>query len=65
MIDYRDNLKTIFTLDTLENVIKGGRLTKFQGLVGNILNIKPIFQGVEGKIEVWRKYEDVGWLYDA
>ena len=55
MIDYRDNLKTIFTLDTLENVIKGGRLTKFQGLVGNILNIKPIFQGVEGKIEVLEK----------
>lgn len=52
---YRDNMKTIFTLDTLENVIKGGRLTKFQGLVGNILDIKPIFQGVEGKIEVLQK----------
>jgi DegV family protein with EDD domain len=55
LVDYRDNLKTVFTLDTLENVIKGGRLTKFQGLVGSILDIKPIFQGVEGKIEVLEK----------
>lgn len=55
LVDYRDNLKTVFTLDTLENVIKGGRLTKFQGLVGNILDIKPIFHGVEGKIEVLEK----------
>ena len=55
LVDYRDNLQTIFTLDTLENVIKGGRLTKFQGLVGNILDIKPIFQGVEGKIGVLEK----------
>jgi DegV family protein with EDD domain len=55
LIDYRDSLNTIFTLDTLENVIKGGRLTKLQGLVGNILDIKPIFQGMEGKIEVLEK----------
>jgi DegV family protein with EDD domain len=55
LVDYRDNVKTVFTLDTLENVIKGGRLTKLQGLVGHILDIKPIFQGVEGKIEVLEK----------
>jgi len=55
LTDYRDNMKTIFTLDTLENVTKGGRLTKFQGLVGQILDIKPIFHGVEGKIEVLEK----------
>lgn len=55
LIDYRDKLTTVFTLDTLDNIIKGGRLTKFQGLVGNILDIKPLFHGVEGNIEVLEK----------
>lgn len=55
LTNYRDNLKTVFTLDTLENIVKGGRLTKFQGLVGNILDIKPLFHGVEGKVEVLEK----------
>jgi len=55
LTNYRDNLKTVFTLDALENIVKGGRLTKFQGLVGNILDIKPLFHGVDGKVEVLEK----------
>lgn len=46
----RKRRETLFTLDTLENVIKGGRLNRIQGAAGSILNIKPIlqanFQGV-------------------
>ncbi len=52
------NLKlTIFTLNTLENVVKGGRLKKIEGLAGDLLHIKPIFLGnnAKGKPELYEK----------
>jgi len=52
------NLKlTIFTLNTLENVVKGGRLKKIEGLAGDLLHIKPIFLGnnANGKPELYEK----------
>lgn len=36
------NTRTFFMLDTLTYLIKGGRIGKVSGVVGNILNIKPI-----------------------
>lgn len=49
--------KTIFTLNTLENVVKGGRLKKIEGLAGDLLHIKPIFLGnnENGKPELFEK----------
>jgi len=41
----RSTRQVLFVLDTLENVVKGGRLTKFEGFAGNLLNIKPILIG--------------------
>lgn len=45
--------RTYFTLETLENVIKGGRLDKFKGKVASVLNIKLVMRANEdGEIEV-------------
>jgi DegV family protein with EDD domain len=41
----RESREVLFTLDTLENVVKGGRLNKLQGMAGTVLNIKPILRG--------------------
>jgi DegV family protein with EDD domain len=41
----RNDRQVIFTLDTLENVVKGGRLSRVEGLAGTLLNIKPILMG--------------------
>ena len=41
----RDTREVIFVLDTLENVVKGGRLSRMEGLAGNLLNIKPVLRG--------------------
>jgi len=41
----RATREVIFVLDTLENVVKGGRLSKFEGMAGTILNTKPILRG--------------------
>jgi DegV family protein with EDD domain len=40
----RNNLETIFTLNTLEYLHKGGRIGKVTSLLSSILNIKPIIQ---------------------
>mgnify|MGYP000892174311 FL=1 len=42
-----------FTIDSLTHLVKGGRLTKTQGLVGSMLKIKPILRITEeGTVEV-------------
>ncbi len=43
--------RLIFTLDTLEYLHKGGRIGGARHLLGTALNIKPILQVVDGKIE--------------
>lgn len=47
---------TLFFLDTLENVIKGGRLDRVRGAVASVLNIKLVMKASEeGSIEVMDK----------
>lgn len=47
---------SLFTLDTLENVIKGGRLNRLSGAVASVLNIKLLLKiGDEGTVEVVEK----------
>jgi DegV family protein with EDD domain len=41
----RKTREVLFTLDTLENVVRGGRLSSFEGMAGTLLNIKPILRG--------------------
>ncbi|WP_449536636.1 DegV family protein [Ferdinandcohnia sp. Marseille-Q9671] len=38
----RENSKLFVTVDTLENLVKGGRIGKGKALIGSLLNIKPI-----------------------
>ena len=52
----RENAFGYFTIDSLTHLVKGGRLTKTQGLLGSMLNIKPILTVTpEGTIEVAEK----------
>ncbi|MTI96502.1 MAG: DegV family protein [Firmicutes bacterium] len=46
----RDRLRSIFTIDTLENLVRGGRLSKLQGGLGTLLDIKPVLHLEAGKI---------------
>jgi DegV family protein with EDD domain len=40
--EVRSQTKLYLMVDTLENLIKGGRIGKAQGFIGSLLNIKPI-----------------------
>ncbi len=39
---YKEEVETLFVLESLENLRKNGRLTNIQATVANVLNIKPV-----------------------
>lgn len=56
LTEYRENMNILVLLNTLENIVKGGRLSKFQGSLAKILNIKVLLERVEGgKVEIFEK----------
>ncbi|MBQ7889200.1 MAG: DegV family protein [Erysipelotrichaceae bacterium] len=49
-------VRLIALINTLENLVKGGRLSKVEGMVGSLISIKPfITMDAEGKIETLGK----------
>ncbi|QPC46619.1 DegV family protein [Mangrovibacillus cuniculi] len=58
----RENTRLFVVVDTLENLVKGGRIGKGQALLGSLLNIKPIADlsgGVYNPIGKVRSYSQV------
>ncbi|MCR4400587.1 MAG: DegV family protein, partial [Syntrophomonadaceae bacterium] len=52
----RQRMRCFFTLDTLEYLLKGGRVTRSQALMGNVLDIKPILHvNPQGVIEPYER----------
>lgn len=51
VLKFRDNMKTKFVLETLDNLRKNGRLSNITAALCSVLNIKPVMCGVEGVIE--------------
>lgn len=50
-IDSAKRTRVYGTLDTLENLKKGGRIGKAQSLLGSLLSIKPIIEVQDGAVE--------------
>jgi DegV family protein with EDD domain len=44
--------RSLFVVDTLDNLRKGGRLTGAQALVGNVLRVKPLLGIVDGEVQL-------------
>lgn len=50
--EFRDQMKTLFFLESLDNLRKNGRLTNLQAFICSALNIKPLMNATdEGTIE--------------
>jgi len=47
----KDHMEHIFTVDNLEYLRRGGRVSRTAAFVGGLLNIKPILDVQEGKLE--------------
>ncbi|SET80640.1 EDD domain protein, DegV family [Natronincola peptidivorans] len=50
--EYREEIKVVVYLESLENAVKGGRVTKTKEVVANLFNLKPIVHVEEGYVRV-------------
>lgn len=53
IIKYIDSQITMFVLESMQNLIKNGRIKKSAGLIANVLNIRPIMMSNDGEIELY------------
>ena len=54
--ELRPKLKLYAVLDTLDNLRKGGRLSKASAIIGSVLKIKPVITfSLDGKVEMMSK----------
>lgn len=53
--DYITNMTTLFVLNSMDNLVKNGRIRPAVALVGKMLRIVPIMQGVSGVIDLKEK----------
>lgn len=50
IIEIIPHVESVIVFGTLENLIKGGRISKTVGTVGNVLDIKPVISVKDGKM---------------
>jgi DegV family protein with EDD domain len=64
-----DDMKTLFVLDDVSNLVKNGRMSKIAGALVSMLGIKPLLGAKDGEIElcgkVWRDQSVADRLLDA
>lgn len=51
----RENTRLFVVLDTLENMVKGGRIGKGKAMIGSILNLKPVAHLDIGEVTICAK----------
>lgn len=49
------HMEHVFSVDNLEYLFRGGRVTRSQAFIGNVLNIKPILHVVDGALVPFEK----------
>ena len=50
--EYRDQMNVVVYLETLENAVKGGRVSKPKEFVANLFNLKPIVHVEDGHVKI-------------
>ena len=56
ILEIRSRMRYVFTLDTLEYLVKGGRVSKTAGFIGGLLDVKPLLHFTpDGRIEPFAK----------
>ncbi|KRL43953.1 DegV family protein [Lacticaseibacillus manihotivorans] len=55
MTEVREHTILQMGVSTLDNLVKGGRLSKAAGVVGSLLNIKVVLQVADGELKVMQK----------
>lgn len=56
ILEVRNKMRYVFTIDTLEYLVKGGRVSKTAGFIGGLLDVKPVLHMTpDGRIEPFAK----------
>lgn len=55
LTEMSEHIEHIFSVSDLKWLIKGGRVDKLQGIIGSILNVKPLLQVKNGSLNVFKK----------
>ncbi|SHK21435.1 EDD domain protein, DegV family [Anaerobranca californiensis DSM 14826] len=50
-----ETTRVVIYLDTLEYAIRGGRISKLKGIVGSLLNVKPVIYFEDGMVKEYTK----------
>jgi DegV family protein with EDD domain len=62
------NSESILVIDTLEYLVKGGRISKAQGAIGSVLSVKPVLTIGDGKLDTLAKVrgrkKGIKWMID-
>lgn len=61
---YSENLTVYALLDTVENAVKGGRLSPIKGMIANLLNLKVIVEVKNGKVDMLEKVRGAQKAYE-
>jgi len=52
--EYRDQMHVVVYLETLENAVKGGRVSKPKEFVANLFNLKPVVHVEDGLVKIMK-----------
>lgn len=55
LAEYRKSMTTLVLLDTLENIVRGGRLSRLQWNLSKLLDIRVLLRDADGEIDVLAK----------
>ena len=53
--EYKNSLNLLFVLDSFENLVKAGRMSKLSAFIANALYIRPLCMAKDGVIDVYEK----------
>lgn len=52
---YISEMKLFFVLESFDNLIKNGRISKIKAMIASAFSIKPVMHAVDGEIEIYKK----------
>ncbi len=55
IISYRNKINLLFILDSFENLIKNGRMSRLTAAIATLIRIKPVCYGADGEIKIKEK----------
>ena len=60
---YISEMNIFFVLESLDNLIKNGRISKLKAMIASAFSIKPVMQGINGEIDIYKKVRGLKKAY--